>query len=133
MRFRFLFTLAGCVALAWLQPAKAEMRICHSHCESNAASNPHWQSYTPRQRAISTAVTQIISTYYDQTAQPLPVTPETVTLVVQSIQAEPFEAEFVCQQMRAQTLHQLNIHTADAKLEALHQQIQNPQISCLHS
>ncbi|NEQ50066.1 MAG: hypothetical protein F6K11_08035 [Leptolyngbya sp. SIO3F4] len=129
MRCRFMLTLVA-LSLAWLQPAKAEVRSCHSSCEQVAVGKSQWQNYTPRQRAIAAAVAQITSTYYDRTTQLLPITPETVALIVQSIEAEPFETEFVCQQMYKQRLPQIDIYNADARLEELHQQIQTP-LNCL--
>lgn len=132
MGLRFLWVLLVGLSFSWGQSVKAENRICQPYCKQVIASNPQWQSYTPRQRAISTAVAHIITTYHAYTAQPLPVTPETVALVVKSIEADPIEIEFVCQQMYEYSSLPVAFHTVDARLEHLHQQVQTSQSSCLY-
>ncbi|MEM7792862.1 MAG: hypothetical protein AAF579_00225 [Cyanobacteria bacterium P01_C01_bin.118] len=132
MRLPFLCALLVGLSFVWGNSARAEIENCQFQCEQTLA-NPQWHSYTPRQRAIATAVAHIITTYYDRTAQPLPVTPETVALVVQSIETEPFETEFVCQRMYEYSSPLVTFDTVDAQLEHIHQQLQIPQSSCLYA
>ena len=115
-----------CLSLAWVNSAKAQVdyQQVSSYAAEQQANNPNWQRYTSRQRAIATAIAQITATYYGQTAQSLPVTPETVALVMQAIEAEPSEAAFVCDRMYAQRITQTDINTVDTELEQMHQQVQ---------
>lgn len=61
----------------------------------------NWRSYTPRQRQLSRAISQIVTDYYKSTGDALPVTSETVSQVMQMVGASRSEAAFVINRMVA--------------------------------
>lgn len=92
--------------------------------QEQLARSPQWSSYSPRQRAIAVAIAHIADTYYAQTAKPLPVTPETVALVMHSIEATPADTAFIYDQMYTHSLAKSTFSQADSLLDQLHQHIQ---------
>ncbi|MGB7084244.1 MAG: hypothetical protein WBD47_01730 [Phormidesmis sp.] len=101
--------LAACQSIA--DPIRRY--YCTAPIQAEEARNALWQSYTPRQRQLATAVGQIASDYYSQTGQPVPVTTESVRLVMQAVGANNSEAAFVRERLQANHNASASLNEAD--------------------
>ncbi len=90
---------------------------CTAPIQAQEARNALWQSYTPRQQQLATAVGQISSDYYNQTGQPVPVTQESVGLVMQAVGANSAEAAFVRERLQANSNASASINQVDVVID----------------
>ncbi|MBT9312649.1 hypothetical protein [Leptothoe kymatousa] len=118
------------VVMGCLAPAEASPTVLSQPGSVQASpgivKSSLWADYTPRQRAIAVAVAKVADAYYAQTATPLPVTPETVAMVLQAIEAEPVDAAFIYDRMAAHSFTRADISQVDVLLDRVHRQIQAP-------
>ncbi len=87
---------------------------CTAPIQAQEARNALWQSYTPRQQQLATAVGQIAFDYYNQTGQPVPVTQESIRLVMQAVGANSSEAAFIRGRLQANSNASASLIEADS-------------------
>lgn len=81
---------------------------------ANQARIQRWNSYTLRQKQLARAVGKIADAYYQQTQKPLPVTNQSIILVMNTLGATPQEAAFIKDRMIANSNAQAVIPGVDA-------------------
>ena len=101
---------------------------CTAPIQAQEARNALWQSYTPRQQQLATAVGQIASDYYNQTGQPVPVTQESVALVMQAVGANSSEAAFIRGRLQANSNASASLIEADSVINQAEDFLQCLQI-----
>ncbi|BDA76468.1 hypothetical protein CAL7716_106340 (plasmid) [Calothrix sp. PCC 7716] len=52
-------------------------------------------SYTSRQKQLATAIAQIVYNYYQNTGQPIPITNQSIIIIMSAVGATPQEAAFI--------------------------------------
>ncbi len=108
-----LFSLPLVISLPPVALANSALAACTSiqdpiqrfYCEgsilSGEASQALANSYTLRQRQLAQAVSEVVDAYYEQTGQPLPINQETLSMMMNGLEASQSEAAFVYERMVA--------------------------------
>ena len=108
-----LFSLSLLAAVPGMSLANSALQACAGiqdpirrfYCEgsilSGEASQALVNSYTPRQRQLAQVISEVVYTFYQQTGRPLPVTQQTLQIMMQGIGANATEAPFVLERMVA--------------------------------
>ncbi|MEA5464070.1 hypothetical protein [Leptothoe sp. PORK10 BA2] len=108
-----LFSLSLLAAVPGIAQANSALQACAGiqdpiqrfYCEGSILSGEVSQalvnSYTPRQRQLARGISEVVYIFYQQTGQPLPVTQETLQIMMQGIGASADEAPFVLDRMVA--------------------------------
>lgn len=74
---------------------------CQGKESVTRAQQARIRSYSPRQRYLAQAVSQLVYDYYQRTGQVLPITNQTVVQVMQIVGASQSEAAFVVDRLVA--------------------------------
>lgn len=74
---------------------------CSAGLYSTQQSLSMWNSFTPRQKNLSTAVSNIYGNYRQQTGKNLPITTTTISQVMVAIGATASERNFVISRMQS--------------------------------
>lgn len=91
--------------------------ICYQQEAATQQQWNNWRSYTPRQRQLSMAISQIVTDYYQRTGQALPVTQETVVQVMQLVGASREETAFVINRMVANSNAYAGMNRANGTID----------------
>jgi len=78
-----------------------------------------WSSFSPRQKYLSKLVASISDQVWSQYQQPIPMTPEMLTIIVEGIGAQPGEAEFVWSRMQAHHDAAIGMREVDAGIDRM--------------
>ena len=95
---------------------------------ANQARWQRWNSYTPRQKQLSRAISTIADTYYQQNGQPLPVDKKSLRLIMNALKATPEEASFILNRMVAYS----NAYAAIAPTNSIINRTEN-FLNCLNT
>lgn len=102
------------------------------YCEGNILSGQAQQalvnSYSPRQRQLARAISEVIYAFYEEYGQPLPVTQETLQLMMEGLGADASEAAFVYDRMVAHSNAIAAIIEADSTINRM-----NDFLTCLQT
>jgi hypothetical protein len=101
---------------------------CEGAILSGEASQALVNSYTPRQRQLAQVIGEVVYAYYEQTGQPLPITEETLQLMMDGLGANEAEAAFVLDRMVAHSNAIAGIIEADGTISRM-----NSFLTCLQT
>jgi hypothetical protein len=112
--------------------ARIQDPIRRFYCEGAILSGQAQQalvnSYTPRQRLLARVIGEAIYAFYEETGQPLPVTQQTLQLMMEGLGADVSEAAFVYDRMVAHSNAIAAIIEADATINHM-----NDFLTCLQT
>ena len=101
---------------------------CEGAILSGQAQQDLVNSYTPRQRQLTQAIGEVVYAFYEETGQPLPVTQETLQLMMEGLGANASEATFVYDRMVAHNNAIAAIIEADSTINRM-----NNFLTCLQT
>ncbi|KYC37711.1 hypothetical protein WA1_04115 [Scytonema hofmannii PCC 7110] len=117
LRKLFLICTASSLGL-FLAPLKTNAdTISDYYRQSNFAATlvqiERWNSYTPRQKQLSRKIGEIANAYYQKTGKHLPITTQSIRIIMKSLSANPEEAAFIRDRMMANSNAQAVIPRVD--------------------
>lgn len=86
-----------------------------------------WNSYTPRQQQLAIKIRKIAHAYYQHTGKSLPVTSQSIAIVMSALGANLQEASFIQEQMVAS----FNAQATTPRMDALINRTRN-LLNCLN-
>lgn len=106
MQFRKLLIVCTVSLIALpLTSVKANADAISDFYRQGAAANQarwqRWNSYTPRQKQLSRAISKIADAFYQRNEQPLPVNKNSLRIIMKALKATPEEAPFILNRMLA--------------------------------